>query len=73
MLTKLRSLSREIIPAQYAGNVSIDLSAVIAPGVLLLAEDNNRIKIGPGVCIGAGSIVRATGGNLGNWCWSLRR
>ncbi len=64
MLTKLRSLSRELVPAQYAGKISIDPSAIVAPGVVLLAEGNNRIEIGAGVCIGAGSIVRATGGNL---------
>lgn len=64
MLTKLRSLSREIVPVHLYGNVSIDPSAVIAPGVLLQAEGNSRITIGAGACIGAGTIVRATGGNL---------
>ena len=64
MLTKLSTLSREIVPVQVAGNVSIDPSAVIAPGVLLQADDNNQIKIGAGVCIGAGTIVHAAGGNL---------
>ncbi len=64
MLTKLRSLSRELLPAQRSGNVSIDPSAIVAPGVVLFAEGTNRIEIGAGVCIGAGSIVRATGGNL---------
>jgi carbon dioxide concentrating mechanism protein CcmN len=64
MLTKLRSLARELVPAQYAGNISIDPSAIVAPGVVLLAEGTNRIAIGAGVCIGAGSVVRATGGNL---------
>ncbi len=64
MLTKLRSLARELVPAQYAGNITIDPSAIVAPGVVLLAEGTNRIAIGAGVCIGAGSILRATGGNL---------
>jgi carbon dioxide concentrating mechanism protein CcmN len=64
MLTKLRSLARELVPAQYAGNIAIDPSAIVAPGVVLLAEGTNRIAIGAGVCIGAGSIVRATGGNV---------
>ncbi len=64
MLTKLRSISREVVPVHLYGNVSIDPSAVIAPGVLLQAEDNSQIKIGAGVCIGAGTIVHATGGNL---------
>ncbi len=64
MLTKLRSVSREVVPVQLYGNVSIDPSAVIAPGVLLQAEANSQIKIGAGVCIGAGTIVQAHGGNL---------
>jgi carbon dioxide concentrating mechanism protein CcmN len=64
MLTKLCSLSREIVPVHVYGNVSIDPSAVIAPGVLLQAEANSRISIGAGVCIGAGTIVQAAGGNL---------
>ncbi len=46
------------------GNVTIDPSAAIAPGVLLQAEENSRITIGAGVCIGAGTIVHAAGGNL---------
>ena len=64
MLTKLRSISREVVPVHLYGNVSIDPSAVIAPGVLLQAEANSQIKIGAGVCIGAGTIVQAAGGNL---------
>ncbi len=64
MLTKLRSISREVVPVQLCGNVSIDPSAVIAPGVLLQAEGSSQIKIGAGVCIGAGTIVHAAGGNL---------
>ncbi len=64
MLTKLRSVSREVVPIHLYGNVSIDPSAVIAPGVLLQAEADSRISIGAGVCIGAGTIVQAAGGNL---------
>ncbi len=64
MLTKLRSVSREVIPVHLYGNVTIDPSAVIAPGVLLQAEADSRISIGAGVCIGAGTIVQAAGGNL---------
>lgn len=64
MLTKLHSLATEIVPAQVSGNVSIAPSAVIAPGVLLIATANSQIAIGAGVCIGAGTIVRATGGKL---------
>ncbi len=64
MLTKLQSLPREIAPAYFYGNVSIDPSAVIAPGVLLQAEADSRIKIGAGVCIGTGTIVHGAGGDL---------
>lgn len=64
MLTKLRSLSREVVPVHLDGNVSIDPTAAIAPGVLLQAEANSRISIGAGVCIGAGTIVHASGGDL---------
>jgi carbon dioxide concentrating mechanism protein CcmN len=64
MLIKLRSISREVVSVHICGNVSIDPSAVIAPGVLLQAEVNSQIKIAAGVCIGAGTIVQAAGGNL---------
>jgi carbon dioxide concentrating mechanism protein CcmN len=64
MLTKLRSVSRKVVPVHLYGNVSINPSAVIAPGVLLQAEADSRILIGAGVCIGAGTIVQAAGGNL---------
>jgi carbon dioxide concentrating mechanism protein CcmN len=64
MLTKFRSVSREVVPVHLDGNVSIDPTAAIAPGVLLQAEATSRITIGAGVCIGAGTIVHASGGNL---------
>jgi carbon dioxide concentrating mechanism protein CcmN len=64
MLTKFRSLSREAVPVHLDGNVSIDPTAAIAPGVLLQAEADSRITIGAGVCIGAGTIVHASGGNI---------
>ena len=64
MLTKFRSLSREVVPVHLDGNVSIDPTAAIAPGVLLQAEADSRIMIGAGVCIGAGSIVHAAGGAI---------
>jgi carbon dioxide concentrating mechanism protein CcmN len=64
MLIKLRAISREVVSVHLYGNVSIDPSAVIAPGVLLQADENHRISIGAGVCIGAGTIVQAAGGNL---------
>jgi carbon dioxide concentrating mechanism protein CcmN len=64
MLIKLRSISREVVSVHICGNVSIDPSAVIAPGVLLQAEANSQIKIAAGVCIGAGTILQAAGGNL---------
>ncbi|WP_228055196.1 LbetaH domain-containing protein [Gloeocapsopsis crepidinum] len=57
-----------------SGEVTIDPSAAIAPGVLLQASPNCQIIIGAGVCIGMGSILHAyegileieTGANLGS-------
>jgi carbon dioxide concentrating mechanism protein CcmN len=64
MLTKFRSISREVVPVHLDGNVSINPTAAIAPGVLLQAEATSRIIIGAGVCIGAGTIVHASGGDI---------
>jgi carbon dioxide concentrating mechanism protein CcmN len=64
MLTKLQSFSREVVPVHLSGNVSIDPTAAIAPGVLLQADPDSILTIGPGVCIGTGSIVHAAKGNL---------
>ena len=46
------------------GDVEIDPGAAIAPGVVIRAEPGSRIIISAGVCIGAGSIIRAYRGNL---------
>lgn len=47
-----------------SGDVTIDPSAVIGPGVLLTAEPNSRIVIAAGVCIGMGTIIHAQEGSL---------
>lgn len=47
-----------------SGEVTIDPSAAIAPGVILQAEPNSRIIIAAGVCIGMGAIVHARDGIL---------
>lgn len=47
-----------------SGNVRIHPSAVIAPGVLLQADADSQIIIAAGVCIGAGSVLHVTQGNL---------
>jgi carbon dioxide concentrating mechanism protein CcmN len=47
-----------------SGEVTIDPSAAIAPGVLLQASPNSKIIIGAGVCIGMGSILHAYEGVL---------
>lgn len=47
-----------------SGEVTIDPSAAIAPGVLLQASPNSQIIIGAGVCIGMGSILNAHQGTL---------
>ncbi|MFB2895798.1 carbon dioxide concentrating mechanism protein [Aerosakkonemataceae cyanobacterium BLCC-F50] len=52
-------------PQSYvSGDVTIDPSAVIGPGVLLAAEPNSRIVIAAGVCIGMGTIIHAQQGSL---------
>ncbi|NET01476.1 MAG: transferase [Sphaerospermopsis sp. SIO1G1] len=47
-----------------SGEVNIHPSAVVAPGVLLQAAANSKIIIGPGVCIGMGSILQVNEGIL---------
>lgn len=47
-----------------SGEVTIEPSAAIAPGVLLQASPNSRIVIRAGVCIGMGSILHAYEGTL---------
>jgi carbon dioxide concentrating mechanism protein CcmN len=54
----------EITPSYRSGDVSIDPSAIIAPGVLLQADLDSRIIIGAGVCIGLDTIIHASGGTL---------
>ncbi|MBD2125708.1 transferase [Microcoleus sp. FACHB-1] len=46
------------------GDVSIDASAAIAPGVILRADPDSKIVIASGVCIGMGSVLHAHGGTL---------
>jgi len=45
-----------------SGEVIVHPSAVIAPGVILQAATNSKIVIGPGVCIGMGSILQVNTG-----------
>lgn len=47
-----------------SGEVTIHPSAVLAPGVILQAATNSKIIIGPGVCIGMGSILQVNEGTL---------
>ncbi|MDV3347668.1 hypothetical protein QGP82_03095 [Leptothoe sp. LEGE 181152] len=44
------------------GDVVIDASAAIAPGVVFRAASNAAIRIGPGVCVGAGVVIQAKQG-----------
>jgi carbon dioxide concentrating mechanism protein CcmN len=46
------------------GDVSIDPSAAIASGVILRADQDSKIIIAAGVCIGMGSILHAYQGTL---------
>lgn len=47
-----------------SGEVMVDPSAAIAPGVLLQADPNSQIIIGAGVCIGMGAVLHAHDGIL---------
>ncbi|WP_089092371.1 transferase [Nodularia sp. NIES-3585] len=47
-----------------SGEVIIHPSAVLAPGVILQAAVNSKMIIGPGVCIGMGSILQVSEGIL---------
>ena len=47
-----------------SGDVKIDPSVAIAPGVIIQAADNCQIIIGAGVCIGMGAIIHAYQGNI---------
>lgn len=49
---------------RISGDVTIDDSAVIAPGVILEAAQGCKIIIGAGVCIGMGSILKAYQGTI---------
>lgn len=47
-----------------SGDVMIDPSVAIAPGVLLQADSDSRITIAAGACIGMGSILHAHQGHI---------
>jgi carbon dioxide concentrating mechanism protein CcmN len=47
-----------------SGEVMIDPTAAIAPGVVLQAPPNSRIVIAAGVCIGMGTVLHAHNGIL---------
>lgn len=49
---------------QIGGNVTIDPSAAIAPGVILRAGPDSKIMIAGGVCIGMGVILNAYNGTI---------
>lgn len=44
------------------GDVVVDSSVAIAPGVVLRAAPGASIRIGPGVCVGAGVVIQAKRG-----------
>ncbi|MEM6255656.1 MAG: hypothetical protein AAF821_22310 [Cyanobacteria bacterium P01_D01_bin.156] len=44
------------------GDVVIDASAAIAPGVVLRAAPGASIRVGAGVCVGAGVVIQAKQG-----------
>lgn len=60
----LQPLRSPELSTYLSGDVVIHRDAVIAPGVLMLADPGSRIIIGAGVCIGLGAILHAHGGDL---------
>ncbi|MFQ3679707.1 MAG: hypothetical protein SNJ60_04275 [Pseudanabaenaceae cyanobacterium] len=50
--------------ALQSGVVTVDPSAMVAPGVILRADAGAALRIGPGVCLGMGCVLHATGGDL---------
>ncbi|AFY69882.1 hypothetical protein Pse7367_1593 [Thalassoporum mexicanum PCC 7367] len=57
-------LTESIFEPMVGGDVEIDPTATIAAGVIIQAAVGSRIKIGAGVCIGMGCVIKAYGGNL---------
>ncbi len=47
-----------------SGAVVIASDAIIAPGVVLMADPNSQITIASGVCLGLGVILHANGGRI---------
>lgn len=47
-----------------SGDVTIDPSAIIAPGVILQSSPDSRIIIGAGACLGMGTLLHASHGTL---------
>jgi carbon dioxide concentrating mechanism protein CcmN len=47
-----------------SGDVVVDESVAIAPGVILQADPDSRISIAPGACLGMGTILHARQGTL---------
>jgi carbon dioxide concentrating mechanism protein CcmN len=47
-----------------SGDVTVDPSAVVAPGAILQAAPRSKIVVGAGVCIGMGAIIKAYRGKI---------
>lgn len=47
-----------------SGDVAVDQSVALGPGVILIAEPNSRIEIATGTCIGMGCVIHARQGIL---------
>jgi len=62
LVSPLQLLSNSQI--YVSGDVTVDEGAAIAPGVILQAEPNSKIRIGAGACIGLGTIIHARQGTL---------
>jgi carbon dioxide concentrating mechanism protein CcmN len=54
----------DFLDIYISGDVTIDESAVIAPGTIIKAAPDSRIVIGAGVCLGMGTVLNASGGAI---------
>ena len=62
LVSPLQLLSNSQI--YVSGDVTVEEGAAIAPGVILQADPNSKIRIGAGTCIGLGTIIHARQGTL---------
>ncbi len=56
------------LQVHLSGDVTVDPSAILAPGVILRAAANSKIVVKAGVCIGSGTVIHACKGVIEIGC-----